>query len=80
MVRAPEHHGKKMRTPLRTLLTWKAELGKLKEIGPSSNLKRNPPQSDSDWGRIPLDIWMLLDLPLASVVGLLVLLDLGCLY
>ena len=62
MVRAPGHHRKKTRTPLHTLLTWKAELGKLKENGPSSNLKRNPPQSDSDWGRFSLQFgtWRIL--------------------
>ena len=63
MLRAPERQSKKnARTPLRIVLTWKAEFGKLKESGPSSNLKRNSPQSDSDWGRFPLQIgtWTIL--------------------
>ena len=41
---------------------------KSKDKSPSSNVKRNSHQSESDWGRVPLHIWILGWLALAFLV------------
>ena len=53
MVRAPEHHPEKPRTPLHIY-----KKGGGVRNSPGSNLKRNSPQSDSDWGNLSLESWI----------------------
>ena len=75
MVRAPGQGPRKPRTPRTESDKKKDLIAKLYDTtksSPSSNVKRNSHQSESDWGRIPLDILILdhLDLGFFLLLGL----------